>query len=309
VNHAANLSSFSSVPMADNYEGNEATFSLVDLMPFETKYIELSFKIPSDATEASTYPIFVKTGSLFVQNDATKLDNYDTVKLSIGKRGGAGAVEKISSSGEKVDYRSTSWKYTVNFKNTGSDFVTKAVMVDTLSSLLPLQQVLLKSFYPTKASYSIQQGRILVVNFDPANLTSVESNPKTSSGWVEYQVDLYEKIPVNTVIPNTAMVNFDSRWDAYSNACGVTIYDASASARDLNKNALQVYPNPVSQLLNVQWKQQELGTSYKVINHLGDVVLEGIIVDNQTQVDVSRLSSGIYMLSTSMSTTKVQVAH
>ncbi len=308
VNHAANLSSFSSVPMADNYEGNEATFSLVDLMPFETKYIELSFKIPADATESSAYPIFVKTGSLFVQNDATKSDNYDTVKLSIGKRGSEGAVEKSSSSGDKVDYRNTSWKYTVNFKNTSGTFVTKAVMVDTLSSLLPLQQVLLKSFYPTKATYSIQQGRILVVNFDPANLTSVESNPKTSSGWVEYQVDLYEKIPLNTVIPNTAMVNFDSRWDAYSNACGVTIYDASASARDLSKNALQVYPNPVSQLLNVQWKQQELGTSYKVMNHLGDVVLEGKIVDNQTQVDVSRLSSGIYMLSTSLSTTKVQVA-
>ena len=309
VNHAATLTNFSSVPMADNYEGTEATFSLVDLMPFETKYIELSFRIPTDATETSIYPILVKTGSLFVQNDATKTDNYDTVKLSIGKRGGDGTVEKISASGEKVDYRSTSWKYRVNFKNTGSSFVTKAVMVDTLSSLLPLQQVLLKSFYPTKATYSIQQGRILVVNFDPANLTSVESNPKSSCGWVEYQVDLYEKLPLNTVIPNTAMVNFDSRWDAYSNACGVTIYDASASARDLHKNALKVYPNPVSQMLNVQWKQQEVGNTYKVINHLGDVVLQGQITGNETSVDVSSLSTGIYMLSTSLSTTKIQVVH
>jgi len=309
VNHAADLSNFASVPMADNYESNEATFSLVDLMPFETKYIELSFKIPANATETSNFPIFVKTGSLFVQNDATKSDNYDTVKLTIGKRGNGGTVEKISTSGDKVDYRSTSWKYTVNFRNTGSSFVNKAVMVDTLSSLLPLQQVLLKSFYPTKATYSIQQGRILVVNFDPANLTSVESNPKTSCGWVEYQVDLYDKIPLNTVIPNTAMVNFDSRWTAYSNACGVTIYDASASTRDLQKNALKVYPNPVNQLLNVQWKQQEIGTEYKFINHLGDVVLTGQISNGQTTVDVSRLSSGIYLLSTSLSTTKVQIAH
>ena len=105
------------------------------------------------------------------------------------------------------------------------------------------------------------------------------------------------------------MVNFDSRWDAYSNACGVTIYDASASARDLHKNALKVYPNPVSQMLNVQWKQQELGNTYKVINHLGDVVLQGQITGNETSVDVSSLSTGIYMLSTSLSTTKIQVVH
>ena len=308
VTHAANLTNFSSVPMADNYEGNEATFSLVDLMPFETKFIELSVKIPTDANETSVFPLFVKTGSLFVQNDATKSDNYDTVKLKIGKRGN-GTVEKVSASGDKVDYRSTSWKYTVNFRNTGSSLVTKAVMVDTLSSLLPLQQVVLKSFYPTKATYSIQQGRILVVNFDPANLTSAEINSQSSSGWVEYQVDLYDKIPLNTVIPNTAMVSFDSRWEAFSNACGVTIYDASASARNLQKNALTVYPNPVSQLLNVQWKQQEIGATYKLINHLGNVVLEGQISDNQTQVDVSRLTSGIYMLSTTLSTTKVLVAH
>ena len=182
-------------------------------------------------------------------------------------------------------------------------------MVDTLSSLLPLQQVVLKSFYPTKATYSIQQGRILVVNFDPANLTSAEINSQSSSGWVEYQVDLYDKIPLNTVIPNTAMVSFDSRWQAFSNACGVTIYDASALVRNLQKNALTVYPNPVSQLLNVQWKQQEIGTTYKLINHLGNVVLQGQISDNQTQVDVSSLTSGIYMLSTSLSTTKVLVAH
>jgi hypothetical protein len=243
-----------------------------------------------------------------VQNDATKSDNYDTVKLKIGKRGN-GTVEKVSASGDKIDYRSNSWKYTVNFRNTGNSIVTKAVMVDTLSSLLPLQQVVLKSFYPTKATYSIQQGRILVVNFDPANLTSAEVNPKSSSGWVEYQVDLYDKIPLNTVIPNTAMVSFDSRWVAFSNACGVTIYDASASARNLQKNALTVYPNPVSQMLNVQWKQQEIGTTYKLINHLGNVVLQGQISDSQTQVDVSRLTSGIYMLSTSLSTTKILVAH
>ncbi len=308
INHAAGLTNFSSTPLADNYEGTEATFSLIDLMPFETRFVELNFKMPVDATETSSYPINVKTGSLFSQNDIFKNDNFDTIKLSIGKRSnGDGAVEKISSNGEKIDYKNTSWKYTVNFKNTSSTFVNKAVMVDTLSDLLPLQQVLLKSFYPTKATYSIQQGRILVVNFDPANLTSVESNPKNSGGWVEYQVDLYEKLPLNTVIPNTAMVSFDSRWEAHSNQCAVTMVDLTASTKNLNKGALLVHPNPVSHILYVEWQNKEVGSTYQIFNHLGEVVSRGEIVNNGMGIDVSNLISGIYILSTSNTTTKIQV--
>lgn len=306
VNHSAELTNFSSTPMADNYEGTEATFSLVDLMPFETKYVELTFKVPANATESSVYPINVKTGSLFAQNDVYKNDNFDTIKLAVGKRGN-GSVEKISSNGEKIDYKSTSWKYTVNFRNTGSSFVTKAVMVDTLSDVLPLQQILLKSFYPTKATYSIQQGRILVVNFDPANLTTVEANPKTSAGWVEYQVDLYEKLPLNTVVPNTAMVSFDSRWEAYSNACSVTMVDLTASVKSLKKGALLVHPNPTSNWLNVQWPQKEVGTTYQLLNHLGDVVAKGKIENTQMKLDLSDLSSGIYILNTASTNTKLQV--
>ncbi len=308
VSHSAELTQFSSVPLADNYEGTEATFSLVDLMPFETRHIEMSLRVPLDASETSVYPIHVKTGSLFAQNDVFKADNFDTVSLSIGKRGnGAAAVEKISANGEKIDYKSTSWKYTVNFKNNGSSFVTKAVMVDTLSDLLPLQQILLKSFYPTKATYSIQQGRILVVNFDPANLSTVESNPKNSSGWVEYQVDLYEKLPLNTVIPNTAMVSFDSKWEAYSNECAVTMVDPTSDVKLLQKGNLAVHPNPVSRLLNVQWLVNELGTNYRVINSVGEVVLRGKIENPEMLLDLSGLSSGIYILKTASSNTKLQV--
>ncbi len=308
VNHSPELLKFSSIPLADNYEGTEATFSLVDLMPFETRHVEMNFRVPLDATENSVYPISVKTGSLFAQNDIFKSDNFDTVKLTLAKRSnGSGAVEKISSNGEKIDYKNTSWKYTVNFKNTGNSFVTKAVMVDTLSELLPLQQVLLKSFYPTKATYSIQQGRILVVNFDPANLTTVESNPKNSGGWVEYQVDLYEKLPLNTVIPNTAMVSFDSKWEAYSNECAVTMVDLTANVKTLQKGILSVHPNPVRGLLNVKWLPKEIGSRYQLFNSIGEVVLQGQIESASMAVDMSALTSGIYVLNTASSNTKIQV--
>jgi hypothetical protein len=87
-------------------------------------------------------------------------------------------------------YHFKTWKYTVNFRNIGNSFVNKAVFVDTISSKLPLNRIIVKSFYPVggKPPY-IQPGNVLVVNFDPANLQAYETNPSKSMGWVEYDVE------------------------------------------------------------------------------------------------------------------------
>ena len=309
VTHPNNVTNFHSSPVPDNYEGTEATFTLVDLKPFETRYIEVNVTIPITATSSSLFPILVKTGSLFVQNDAFNTDNFDTVKMSIGKRGNVeNAVEKISNNGELIDYRTKSWKYTVNFRNIGNEFVNKAVFVDTISNKLPLNRIIVKSFYPIggKPPY-IQNGNILVVNFDPANLTTIEANQTKSVGWVEYDVELYDRLPLQTQIPNTASVNFDSKWIGYSNTCGVTIFDATASTRKIAINSLKVYPNPAKQILNVNWNLSEINTAYSIVNFTGELVQKGIIKDSNSMIDISDLPTGLYVLSTSSTVTKFQV--
>jgi hypothetical protein len=307
--HPSSITNFSSVPAPDNYENSEATFSLVNLKPFETRYIEVSLKLPGNATSSSFYPITVKTGSLFVQNDAMSTDNYDTVKVRIGKRGNVlNAVEKVSNNGEFIDYRTKTWKYTVNFRNIGNSFVNKAVFVDTISSKLPLNRIIVKSFYPVggKPPY-IQPGNVLVVNFDPANLQTYETNPSNCMGWVEYDVELYDKLPLQTQIPNTAFVNFDSKWIGYSNTCGVTIFDATASVNHLSKTGLVVYPNPAKQVLNVRWLSNEINAKWSIVNFTGEVVRTGIVGELESALDIANLSTGLYILSTPTTVTKFQV--
>jgi hypothetical protein len=103
------------------------------------------------------------------------------------------------------------------------------------------------------------------------------------------------------------MVSFDSRWEAHSNQCAVTMVDLTASTKNLNKGALLVHPNPVSHILYVEWQNKEVGSTYQIFNHLGEVVSRGEIVNNGMGIDVSNLISGIYILSTSNTTTKIQV--
>ena len=307
VAHDLPLADFESFPEADNYDGIEATYSLSNLEPFETRSIVLKYKIPHTATSENRFGLYVKTGSLSAQNDAYAKDNFDTTKLSIGKRGnGSNSVEKVADFGSTVDYRTKTWIYTVNFRNTGSSFVKKAVMIDTLSDQLPLQRVLLKSFYPVKAQYTIQKGRILVVTFDPADLKTYESSPTLSTGWVQYQLDFYEQMGVKTRIDNVAYVNFDSKWVGASENCQVMVIDGAMSVKhNLAKNELKVYPNPVKTTLNVEWLFSESGQEYQILDMTGRVVSKGIV--GEERVNVSGLNSGIYLLNTSVSSTRFQV--
>jgi hypothetical protein len=308
VSHALPLANFHSIPEADNYNGIEATFALLDLKPFETRTIQIFTKIPFNAKPTDNYGLSVKTGSLFAQSDAYQTDNADSIKLSIGKRGNTnGAVTKVSDFGNKIDYRTTSWVYTVDFKNIGTDAVSRAVMVDTLDTKLPLQRVLLKSFYPNKATYSIQQGRILVVNFNPANLKTYESNPSQSSGWVQYQIDLYEKLGVSTVIDNTAVVDFDSEWMGRSENCAVNIIDSKVGVNSLNPLALSVYPNPNNGTFQVEWLPEEAGLNWVLIGTAGNEIQRGIINSNQSVLDIQQIQNGVYFLKTPKSLTKVVI--
>lgn len=308
VSHALPLANFHSIPEADNYNGIEATFALLDLKPFETRTIQIFTKIPYNAKSTDDYGLIVKTGSLFAQNDAYQTDNSDSIKLSIGKRGNTqGAVSKVSDFGSKIDYRTTSWVYTVDFKNIGSDAVNRAVLVDTLDVKLPLQRVLLKSFYPNKATYSIQQGRILVVNFNPANLKTYESNPSQASGWVQYQIDLYQKLGVSTVIDNIALVDFDSEWMGRSDNCAVNIIDAKVGVNNLAPIALSVYPNPNTGTFQVEWLPEENGSEWVLLGTAGNEIRRGLISSHQKSLTVESVQSGVYFLKTPGSLTKLVI--
>jgi hypothetical protein len=60
-------------------------------------------------------------------------------------------------------------------------------------------------------------------------------------------------------------------------------------------NSLNIYPNPVTKILNVKQNLSNKIT-YKIISLLGQEIQTGIINNNEVQINVSFLSEGIYIL-------------
>ena len=171
-----------------------------------------------------------------------------------------------------------------------------------------MKRVVLRSFYPTNAHYSIQQGRILVVTFDPANLKTVESSPSGAIGWVKYSIDLYQDLPVNSKISNIAYMDFDSKWKGNSEDCIVAITKGSSDIDKIKREGLNIYPNPTQQQIVVNWLPQEIGNQWVLLNALGQESAKGIIGNIQEEIDLGKLPEGLYFLQTELSISKIQVS-
>jgi hypothetical protein len=86
-------------------------------------------------------------------------------------------------------------------------------------------------------------------------------------------------------------------WEYGNNAFGtflVSTYDASLSSGSFNNANFSAYPNPVKDVLNISYTSEI--SSVRVINMIGQEVLSININATSSQVDMSQLSAGTYIV-------------
>jgi hypothetical protein len=62
-----------------------------------------------------------------------------------------------------------------------------------------------------------------------------------------------------------------------------------------NNFILSLYPNPTSEIINVKTALNSIGSPYIIYDNMGRTLLSGIINDENTSIEVSNLSGGIYL--------------
>lgn len=72
-----------------------------------------------------------------------------------------------------------------------------------------------------------------------------------------------------------------------------------------NDNQLLVYPNPTSGIVNLKLTESDLEKKYSVVNMMGQIILVGEFKDLTEKIDLSVLSSGIYILTSEKKTVKI----
>ena len=72
---------------------------------------------------------------------------------------------------------------------------------------------------------------------------------------------------------------------------------STVSTNEIESIEMDIYPNPVNNILNIKSDSKYIGTKYAIIDNSGKIVLTGLISSNLTRLNTENLSHGIYLLS------------
>jgi len=305
-NHNSRLVNFTSNPAADNYDASryEATFTVLDLKPGETRTIEVFLNLPSDATAEEKFDCNLKAGSLFTASDANKEDNFDTLSLGV-MQGKSGSVFKEGTSGDLVNISVTRLKYEVHFSNVSGEKVQRVVLMDSIDKTVQLRYMHVSTIFPP-ASWDIVND-ILVVQYDNANLSAQELDPSQSNGYVTYYLELYKPLQHNDKVHNRATCDFDSKWFGTSNTVVVTMVDPNLGVKMLKPGELKVYPNPSFGTIHIEFLKNYTG-EIVMTDNAGKVVKHWHSNSNEIALSTDGIEAGIYMLRTTVGAAMVTIS-
>jgi uncharacterized repeat protein (TIGR01451 family) len=190
-------------------------------------------------------------------------------------------------------------QYVIRFQNTGTDTAFTVVIRDTLETDLDIFTVT-----PGVSSHNYEfrmyGPRVLEWTFNNILLPDSTTNSEASNGFVTFHVDQVNDLAPGTEITNDADIYFDFNDPITTNTTIHRIFEGFVSVLSIEElinegKTLLVYPNPATN--NITIKGKEFMTQhFKVYDQMGREVLNGKLNGISTEVNLSKLSDGIYTL-------------
>ena len=179
--------------------------------------------------------------------------------------------------------------YTINFQNTGSAEAVNVRLTTTLDTLFNAE-----SFQPLVSSHDYtvtHAGSAVEFKFNGINLPYGSLNEPGSHGFVAYRVKISEAVQPEDIVLGTADIYFDFNQAIVTNTA-VTEFYSVLNAESNAKQQIKLYPNPVSDLVNISIADGQL-QSVSVYDINGRLCLQS---GNEIAINLAQLSSGLYMV-------------
>ncbi|MEZ4758246.1 MAG: T9SS type A sorting domain-containing protein [Flavobacteriales bacterium] len=153
-----------------------------------------------------------------------------------------------------------------------------------------------------------------IIATEPGSVKQWQQN--AGLGWQ----DLFDAGPYSGANTDTLTVsNCQNWWSNYQYRCIVTsagsschntsevaLLTVAVGIDELEDAGIDLYPNPVTDLLNLQWSRPFGSSWISITNTLGQVVRTSSTSGASITIDVSSLSQGVYVLSIHLGERKVQ---
>jgi uncharacterized repeat protein (TIGR01451 family) len=184
--------------------------------------------------------------------------------------------------------------YTIRFQNTGTANAETVIITDFLDGQLNESSIRMIS-----ASHAYTMNRIgsdLTWTFAAINLVPELVSSQDSQGYVHFKIKPKAGYAVGDVIPNTAQIYFDFNEPIITNTC-TTEFVTTLGVDDLTAAHFMMYPNPANDRVTIAVNNATATiATVRLINVLGQVVHQQKGTPNQTVIDISGLTTGLYVV-------------
>lgn len=270
------------------------TYEYTDLLPLETRYINLRMKTIPTVTLMGD----LLTNTVNLTNNATDiLPANNTNSLTQIVIASFDPNDKSESHGGKVeiaDFNTDDYLYyTIRFQNIGTTNAVNIKIEDILDSQLDEESIRMLN---ASHDYMLERkGNELVWSFNGIYLPGQAQNDIASQGYVYFKIKPKPGFTAGDMIPNHASIYFDFNTPIVTNttetqflALGTPIF---------NLNSISAYPNPSNSIVTINSNSTSVVLdTIKVTDILGKTILTSTPKSNQSVIDVSMLTSGIYLL-------------
>lgn len=288
------ISVISSTPAPLSITSNTVNYGYTNLNPTAINKYVFTYSLSNTAvigTKAKSY--VYATDPL----DLTPADNSDTANVTV--TGSYDPNDKrvmpegnitplFVSSGNYLDY-------TINFQNTGNDTAFTVIIKDTISNFLDLSTF---QFVASSKPVLIDiNANIIDFKFYNVLLPDSNVNEPASHGFVSYRIKPKSSAAIGDVIKNTAFIYFDFNSPIVTNTTNTPIQLVSSVEDFIGNDKYNLYPNPTAYSLYLSSKSDTQIKDVKIYNAEGRLVQVPDVNSNEAEINVSGLSSGLYLMS------------
>lgn len=288
---AFNLITF---PPPISNSGSTYTWNFQNLLPFETRDIDISMAMPNFSSMGAPIETNVAVTST---NCTANAVHIDTLGCSFDPNDKTAFLPNGSFQGNEV-LNNTAFTYMIRFQNTGNDVAFNVTIQDTLAFYWDMSSFeVLASSHPMLADY-LPNG---IVRFQFPNIMLPDSgtNEPASHGFVAYKVKPKATIPDYTVLQNTAFIYFDSNPPVVTNTTSHTIVSAFTGIAAGNEfNALKWYPNPMHEVgILTYTNPQKENYTFTLSDISGKKIFQAQNNGDKIEFNCKDWSAGLYIFS------------
>lgn len=273
------------------------TYTFTNLAPYETRAIYVTMSIPEIPTvnlgDVLTNSASISAPSNDINTANNTFSNAQVVVASYDPN------EVTEAHGGKILFNQFTANdylyYTIHFQNTGTANAINVRVENLLDARIDPTSIRMIS-----ASHDYILERVnnhLVWKFNYINLVGALQNEELSKGYISFKVKLHPGFAVGDIIPDNASIYFDANPAITTNTFN-TQFVTTLNNSSFTSNDIAIYPNPAHNVVQINLQNtSETLSSIKLFDVLGKTItsIENIMA-NQTSIDVSNLSKGVYLL-------------